>query len=105
MPSCPECKRTLGETELVCPECKRDFRCLGAPPKREGIAYSTAAEVALVVGQVVAALGCAVALFACALAFVQGRWVDALLAGPLGFFLLLAQLVVLMRAQDMVRET
>ena len=59
----------------------------------------------MIIGQVVAGLGSVLALVACVVALVQGRWVDALLTGPLGFFLLLAQLVVLMRAQDSADET
>ena len=59
MANCPKCKAEMGEREAVCPKCGYDF-----PPTpdasltREGIAYSPWADIALMVGAVVAAIAC-----------------------------------------------
>ncbi len=105
MAVCPECKHPLGITEVVCPECKRDFRYFLPPPRSEGLAYGRLAEIALVIGQIVAGLACVLALIRCIVALVHGEWLQAFLSGPIAFFVLLAVLVVLMRAQDAGRSS
>jgi hypothetical protein len=90
----------MGTRDIVCPSCGYDFpsepdRALG----RAGIAYSAWADVALMVGGVVAGLSCVGSVFYSLAMLIQGKFLLGLLVGPVAFFLNLAMLVVFLRIQ------
>jgi hypothetical protein len=98
MAFCPKCKGMMEATQAVCPHCGHDF----APPPGEhrgGPAYSVVADIALLVGTVLAALGCLASLIAMAIALWHQEWLTALVYCPVAFFYQLALLVVFVRAQ------
>jgi hypothetical protein len=96
MAICPKCRGTLDLTSTVCPHCGYDFP---PPDSRRGIVYSPLADLALVIGTVVAGLGCVAAVLVSAAALLRGEWIG-LFWCPLVFFLLLAMLVVFVRVQQ-----
>ena len=100
MANCPKCKAEMGEREAVCPKCGYDF-----PPTpdasltREGIAYSPWADIALMVGAVVAAIACVGCAIGALYTLFHGEFWAALVTLPVQFFLSLAMLVVFLRIQ------
>jgi Uncharacterised protein family UPF0547 len=98
MAYCPQCRGVLEAAAVVCPHCGYDFPP-GSPDRRRGIVYSPLADLALIIGIVAAGLGCAVALVGSVFALLRSQWLEALIVGPLTFFLLLAMLVVFVRVQ------
>jgi hypothetical protein len=90
----------MEQRDSVCPHCGYDFP---AEPdvvlRRAGIAYSVWADVALMVGGVVAALSAIVSIFYSLAMLIQGNFLQALVVGPVGFFFNLALLVVFLRIQ------
>jgi len=105
---CPECGAKLPGNSLTCPECGRNFEedaVSAASPKREreGVAYSAWADVALLVGQFTAIVGCALAVFAGIYCLFHLKIVPLFLS-ILSFFYSLALYVVFTRVQDMTGE-
>ncbi len=102
MAYCPKCKGEMGERSVVCPHCGYDFPPEPDPVlKRTGIAYSSWADVALMVGAVVAGLFCLGSAIGSVIALCSGQFLEALIFGPVGFFLSLAMLVVFLRIQKL----
>jgi hypothetical protein len=104
MAFCTRCKSEIDALAAFCPKCGWDFAEDPQHGVQRGIgstfAYSSLADVALVIGQVAAGSGCVVALVGSILALASGNWFIALLPGPIVFFVLLAVLVVFLRVQD-----
>jgi hypothetical protein len=99
MAFCPKCNGVMEATQAVCPHCGYDFA--PAPgAHRKGLAYSPLADVALLVGTFVAALGCLGALYGMVVALWWGEWLTGLVICPVLFLYQLALLVVFVRAQD-----
>jgi hypothetical protein len=100
MAYCPKCKGEMGEADVVCPHCGYDF-----PPepdssqRRIGLEYSVWADIALIVGAVVAALGCLGSAFYSVAMVLTREYVQGLVVGPTSFFVSLALLVVFVRIQ------
>jgi hypothetical protein len=99
----------MGQTDVICPQCGYDARnddadnAAGddaAGPRRRGFAYSGVASLALVVGQVMAGIGVVFALIGCVLSLADGRWLDAVVRGPIAAVVLLAMVVVFARVQE-----
>jgi hypothetical protein len=105
MAFCTRCKGEIDPLAVECPRCGWDFAENPGPPVHRGLGstfvYSPLAEAALVVGQLVAGLGCVLALGGTIVALISGNWLAALVQGPLTFFVLLALLVVFLRVQDL----
>ena len=99
MASCPKCNAAMGATEVVCPACGYDFPEDSAP-RREGFAYSTFADVALIVSMVAMGLGCAAALFFAVVSLLMGYLRDSSV-GFIVFFGQLGMLIVFMRVSDL----
>ena len=99
MAFCPKCFAAMEATEVVCPSCGYDFP-EESIPKLEGFAYSTFADVALVVSMVAAGLGCIVAVYLAVMFLVFGAWSQSFTAA-IAFFLQLGMLIVYMRVSDL----
>lgn len=102
MAYCPECKGEMGAAEIVCPHCGYDFP---APPtdansRKQGLAYSFLADIALMISMISAALGCIGVLIVALIALLQGQFIAALAICPIAFFLQLGMLVVFLRIQN-----
>ncbi len=100
MAFCPKCKGEMGSGDTVCPHCGYDFPAEQHPVPGSGFIYGRLAQTALVIGEVAAGVGCIVALIGCVVSLLSGHLVDALVRGPIGFFLLLAMFVVFARVLD-----
>ena len=102
MAFCPQCQAKIGATAAKCPSCGYDFPGAGdePEPKREGIAYSALADIALMVSGVAAGLGCLAAVLGCIEALILGQWLVGLVVCPIAFFLQLGMLVVFLRIQN-----
>lgn len=100
MAYCPKCNGEMGQQDAVCPHCGYDF-----PPepsldvKRSGIEYSLWADIALVVGAVIAGLLCFAFAIGSVVSAVAGQFMQGLVIGPVGCLLSLAMLVVFIRVQ------
>lgn len=106
MAKCPRCGGDLGQTDVICPRCGYDFpesRDQVRTPARAGFAYSGLAHLALVVGQLMAGVGVALAVVGCVISVLNRQWLDAVVRGPVTAILLLAMLVVFARVQDVGR--
>lgn len=100
MATCPKCRGKMGQTNVICPNCGYDFPDSGAGWYRgRGFAYSGAANLALVLGQLVCGISCLFAVFAAVVAFANGEVLAALLGGPPSVVMSLALLVVFARVQ------
>jgi hypothetical protein len=100
MAYCPRCSREMGGSETTCPHCGYDFPAEpDAVLRRSGIAYSAWADMALMIGGVVAGLSAVVAVFYSLAMLLQGNLLCGLVLGPVGFFFNLALLVVFLRIQ------
>lgn len=109
MAICPKCKGEMVPFEAICPHCGFDFPEPPRPPRRR-LTYSTLANVALILGQIVAGLAC---LYCACFLYVgiEGylswppRDCDAALAylvtGLYGFFVNLALMVVFGRVRKL----
>lgn len=89
----------MGATEVVCPSCGYDFPEELAP-RREGFAYSTFADMALVVSMVAVGLGCVLTLYLTLTHLLRGQ-ASKLLESAITFFLLFGMLIVFMRVSDL----
>ncbi|MDB5340879.1 MAG: hypothetical protein JWN70_6498 [Planctomycetaceae bacterium] len=102
MSYCPECKGEMGAAEIVCPHCGYDFP---APPtdansRKDGIAYSFLADIALTISMIAAGVGCFVAFTVAIVSLLRGDLIAALVVAPIAFFLQLGMLVVFLRVQN-----
>ncbi len=101
MATCPKCRGKMGQTDVICPRCGYDFPDSDAGWTRSrGFAHSRFANLVLVVGQVVAGIGCLFAILAAAVALANGEVLAAMVGGPLGALLSLAMMVVFARVQE-----
>ncbi len=102
MAYCPECKGELAATATECPHCGYDFHRSeeAALEKRRGFAYSTLADVALLVSMIAAAIGSGLAVLGTVVSLLNAQWLYGLVLGPLAFFLQLGMLVVFLRMMD-----
>lgn len=98
MAYCPKCKGEMAAMETVCPHCGYDFPVQAA--RREGIAYSRLADIALLVCTIVSGIGCVVVIFAVVAAILEGHLLIALIVGPIVFLEQLGLFVVFVRIQD-----
>ncbi len=99
MAICPKCNAAMAATEAVCPSCGYDFPEERAP-RREGIAYSAFADVALVVSMLAVGLGCLLTLYLTVTHLLRGQ-ASKLLESAITFFLLFGMLIVFMRVSDL----
>ena len=117
--TCPHCGTELpAVSDAFCSECggeldrphpgtegmrqilsERGERRLPPSTPGSGFAYSACAEVALFVGIVCTFLGCVLTVILFVVMLGQRQWLY-LIAGPLGFFMQLAMLVVFLRMKD-----
>jgi len=100
MAKCTKCGGEMGKLERVCPHCGYDWLWTPKDEEPKGLVYSTLADVALLIGQVVAALACVMGLIGCVVSLLSGKWLDALIRGPIAVLLLFAMFVVFGRALD-----
>jgi hypothetical protein len=100
---CPRCKGEMAANATRCPHCGYDFPLGDAqdPVRRSGFAYSTLADVALLISMFAAAIGCIVAAIGSIVSLLAGQLVNGLVVGPIAFFLQLGMLVVFLRVQAM----
>ena len=102
MAYCPQCRGEMGERDVVCPHCGYDF-----PPRpdrtaiRRGIEYSIWADIALMIGAVVAGLGCLCCIIGSVMAIFLNQLMHGFVVGPIAAFLFLAMLVVFVRIQKL----
>ena len=83
----------------MCPSCGYDFPPL--PLRRSGIEYSIWANIALVVGAVVASFVCIAFAIGSVVSVFSGQFFYGLVINPVGFFLSLAMFVVFIRVQKL----
>lgn len=69
----------------------------GSSPARDGFAYSSFADFALIIGQGFALLGCIVAMTYALFCMEANNWIGVVLLAPMSFFLSLANFVVFAR--------
>jgi len=103
MAYCPQCKSEIPLAAVVCESCGYDFPSQSdgrSNSNREGLAYSTLADIALIVSMLAASIGCIGAVFAGLAWLLQGDLLSGLVLAPLAFFLQLGMLVVFIRVQD-----
>jgi hypothetical protein len=102
MAYCPQCRGEMGERDAACPHCGYDFPL--RPDRaaiRHGIEYSIWADIALMIGAVVAGLGCLCSVIGSVVAIFQNQLMQGLVFGPIAAFLFLAMLVVFLRIQKL----
>ena len=104
MAFCPKCGGQMDTAGAVCPHCGFDFPKENGRRARRGLAYSPLANTALVIGKIVAAIACVVSVIGCLMSLLAGHLVDALIRGPIAFFLCLAMFVLFVRACDSTRN-
>jgi len=103
MAFCPECKGSMGPTEVACPHCGYDFPDVQNPiPQRTGFAYSGLADAALLASTISAGLGCVGAIFWTVGSVANGN-LAGIIVGPLACFLQLGMLVVFLRVSDLTK--
>ncbi len=102
MAFCPKCNGEMRGSAIACPHCGYDFDRATAdlPPRKDGLAYSALADVALLVSGIAAGVGCMLAIVVGIGAIVNGSWLVALVYSPLAFLLQLGMLVVFLRIQN-----
>ena len=104
MAFCPKCGGQMDTAGAVCQHCGFDFPKENGRRARRGLAYSPLANTALVIGKIVAAIACVVSVIGCLMSLLAGHLVDALIRGPIAFFLCLAMFVLFVRACDSTRN-
>jgi hypothetical protein len=102
MAFCPECKKEMPTTAIVCPHCGYDFPATSLSNKsaRTGFAYSPLADAALIVGMLAATAGAALMGYLSLIALFSGNLRFALIEGPITCLILLSSLVVFLRVQQ-----
>jgi hypothetical protein len=101
MAYCLKCEGEIGVSEGVCPHCGYDFPESPKAAQARGLLYSPLAEIALVAGQVAAALACLVIVIGIVRAAMGGELVTALVEGPLLFLMVLGVFVAFGRVRDL----
>ena len=112
MAICMHCKEEIPAFTIVCPHCDYDFLDKKTPKPEQGIEYSWAADMALMVGAIVSALGAVLlGIRGCALlaAFCFGNHQGTdelwdLVSSSLGCCLCLANLIVFVRVGNLRRD-
>jgi zinc-ribbon domain len=101
MAFCPECKKEMSATAIVCPHCGYDFSAVDLSPKpaRKGFAYSPLADAALIAGMLASAAAVALMGLVTVVALFSGNLLVGLVQGPITCLVLLSLLVVLLRVQ------
>ena len=101
MANCPQCKGEMNVTATYCPHCGYDFP-LAQPekPLRRGIVYNAFADLSLVIGMFVAAIGAILALVVIG-ATLFDRNFRVSFFGVVAFFMQVAMYVVFQRVADM----
>jgi hypothetical protein len=97
MAYCPKCSGEMGQKDATCPHCGYDFPTEGN--ERIWLEDSTLADVALMVGAVVAGFSCLGSILYSVVMLCQGQVLQGLVVGPIGFFWSLAMVVVFLRVQ------
>ena len=83
MAFCPKCKGEIAAYEAKCPKCGYDFPLSAEPDGRTGLAYSTFADVCLVIGSGLAALSAVVSLVRGGIQLIDGHIYSGLVECPL----------------------
>lgn len=102
MAFCPKCKGEMETTAIVCPHCGYDFPSTDTRihPDKQGLAYTTLADFALIISTAVAGFGCVMALLLSVLALFHWEFLNGLVLFPMAFILQLGMLVVFLRVQN-----
>ena len=82
MAFCPKCQGEIAANEVKCPKCGYDFPSPAPPDERQGLAYSTFAEICLVIGAVLAALFAVLNLVRGVVAVAHGELYSGLVECP-----------------------
>lgn len=92
----------MGTTAIVCPHCGYDFPSTDTRihPDKQGLAYTTLADIALIISTGVSGFGCVIALLFSVLSLFQWQFLNGLVLFPMAFFLQLGMLVVFLRVQN-----
>ena len=99
MAYCPECNAEMPSAAIECPHCGYDFPS-PETDGRQGFAYSTFADLALVVSMIAAVVGAFVAAIGTMVAIYHEEWFHGLVLGPIVFLLQIGMLVVFLRVQQ-----
>ncbi len=104
MAYCPKCKGEMLPTAITCPHCAYDF-----PADKQngqyssangGFAYSTFADIALIVSTFAASIGACITAIACIVSIFQGQFANGLVVYPIAFLMQVGMLVVFLRVQQ-----
>jgi len=117
MAFCPKCGERVEPVDAACPRCgaallgerrftdhAAAFNADGVKEHRKKIAYSKWADLALIIGQIVSILGCVLTIVYSIIAILRGGFAQALIVGPIMFFMQLAAFVVFVRVQDLTKS-
>jgi hypothetical protein len=101
MAFCPKCNGEMGMMDRVCPKCGYDFPSPKLPREAgpEGLAFSPLGDIALMVGQVITALQCVIAVLFAVYSLFTLHPIQSFVS-IVSAFLSLALLVVFTRVQD-----
>ena len=105
MAYCPECSGEIGAYDAKCSHCGYDFPIMEHSEEPEGLAYSNLGDLALIIGQIAAALGCVLSVIIGFFMLFMGNFFAGFIICPLSFFLQLAQFVVFVRVQNMPKPS
>ena len=102
MAFCPNCKGEMQAKDILCPHCGYDFPspATDSVSRRTGLAYSTLADIALIVSNLCCALGSLAAIFASLVFLYHQEYFNALVYAPFCFFVQFGLWVVFTRIQD-----
>ena len=100
MAYCLKCEKEIGGTEGICPHCGYDCPATTQASPRGGLLYGPLAELALVIGQLAAAVACLVVIVDIVRAVAAREWAAGLLEGPLMFLVLLGVFVAFGRVRN-----
>jgi hypothetical protein len=100
MAFCPKCKAAMSAMEISCPS--SGYVTPGTDPssKKGGFAYSSLANLALIVSTIAGAFSCLLTIYFSLIALSAGQLFHGLILGPIAFFLQLGLVVVFLRIQD-----
>ena len=102
MAFCPECSDEMPAMAVACVSCGFKFPEASesrSTTRRDGLAHSALADIALIVSMIAAALGCLGAVIAGLVFVMRGDLLSGFVVAPLAFFLQLGMLVVFIRVQ------
>jgi hypothetical protein len=103
MAFCPNCKREIDATALVCPHCNYDFGQTSdtARERTRGFPYGSLGDTALMISSIAAGIGMLASVFFSVILLLSGDLCSGLFLCPLAFFLCLGMMVVFMRVADL----